>query len=523
DDSRNIHNLATIDRKCERRHKIGTVCESDFILPNVTYEQTGHYSCFYNDTGFEYDEDTWDVLYIFVNDDKNLLVPFEGRSYIVSHMTEMYPATIPCLPTNSKARVTLEYTMTEDRKPCSDICTELKVGEKYGVEYDPTIGFDIKSPKNDGRSDILRCIATLDEKVQSFDVNIFWQRKPKFALHPVINEDDAQNIYPNSTFSLVCGVIIEVGDVIRLDWNYPASAFGRVSESKLISSAIDDIILFSSKRLSVREAQPTDAGVYKCCVSNWVQLKYCSNKTVTVKDKRLPSHVNVNSDIPNLTAVLHDIGEGYSLNACPKEAVEREYFTLTCNVSQFVYSNITWFVRKNNFTQMVSLHNSENMVIKYSVSELSHISELHFTSLALSDSGSYYCNASSLNKILSQDHSEEYVLKVLTEQEPRILRTNLNGQLIEAEPSTMIHFYCLVDGRPKPKIVWYKNNKPLNTTIVSGIDLEDSGQKLVIRRLVANDSGRYECLVSNRLKILIKYAIINLNREKNTCFWSWWW
>ncbi|RWS19829.1 vascular endothelial growth factor receptor-like protein, partial [Leptotrombidium deliense] len=113
-----------------------------------------------------------------------------------------------------------------------------------------------------------------------------------------------------------------------------------------------------------------------------------------------------------------------------------------------------------------------------------------------------------------RDHSEEYVLKVLTEEEPRIYQTNLKGQLIESAPSAQSYFYCRVDGRPRPTVAWYKNNKPLNTTLVSGIDLEEGGQKLFIRRLVASDSGRYECRVSNRLKTLMKFATLKVNTNE---------
>ena len=76
---------------------------------------------------------------------------------------------------------------------------------------------------------------------------------------------------------------------------------------------------------------------------------------------------------------------------------------------------------------------------------------------------------------------------------PKLLKTNMAPdqvplKVIEVYQTTSIDLYCEVDGRPKPSIVWKKNNVPLNLTGQSGIEFNRNSQHLSIKRLVNDDS-----------------------------------
>ena len=76
---------------------------------------------------------------------------------------------------------------------------------------------------------------------------------------------------------------------------------------------------------------------------------------------------------------------------------------------------------------------------------------------------------------------------------PKLLKTNMAPdqvplKVIEVYQTTSIDLYCEVEGRPKPSIVWKKNNMPLNLTGQSGIEFNRNKQHLSIKRLVNDDS-----------------------------------
>jgi len=80
---------------------------------------------------------------------------------------------------------------------------------------------------------------------------------------------------------------------------------------------------------------------------------------------------------------------------------------------------------------------------------------------------------------------------------PVLLETNMKEQLIEGKPNTQLELRCLVKGRSKPVITWYKNNQQFKVNKINRTKLEDDNQRLIFTRLLDTDSGLYECEASN--------------------------
>lgn len=74
----------------------------------------------------------------------------------------------------------------------------------------------------------------------------------------------------------------------------------------------------------------------------------------------------------------------------------------------------------------------------------------------------------------------------------------------EKNPGTMVQFWCQAEGKPMPKVTWTRNKRKFDVTKLSGVKIEENGQRLVFHRLVEHDSGFYECLVENRGGKLIR-------------------
>ncbi|RWS27211.1 Vascular endothelial growth factor receptor 3-like protein, partial [Leptotrombidium deliense] len=653
-------------------------------------------------------------MFTVFTDDHNLLVPFEGNPYIFISVIQSHPATIPCLPTNSRTNVTLWKPQTANGK------TEIRVGEKYGVEYDPTSGFFFRNPNWDHETGYLICEAVLGNVSQISTVSIHWSIEPIYGLHPAINDDEAKHTFVNGSFSLTCVVHIDVGVLITMSWTHPVQDASRVIETDAVTERVKSENLQSesvSKRLTVTNLKKEDEGLYYCNVTDATGHTYSRSKLITVYDMSYHSYVNFTMDLDNKKPVIQKVGEEvrfavtvnaipdisavkmywlkdgqrvasanatrdpryqskvdkgqavftidkvamediavytlvgqtndmqtnisikllvqgkpvikilnthhfyelnkeYQLNCsitaypkptllwqwfpCPNgpndcstnsqtdwydlsvnsssnsetirisdnynsdidgryslilnatgretgiyrcfaqnfngtsfkeesfvvsdinehgfeltkstpEAIEMQNFGFVCKASAFNYSKITWFVQKANQSAYSLVNVTSKIVISDKRTQHSIISKLKLSKLSMEDTGFYTCNATPVVSSKQKEYSEELWMEVLKAEAPIITKTNMKGGVIETQPSTMNTFICEANGRPKPKVEWFKNGHFLNASAIFGFDLEKGGQILIIRRLVATDSGIYECRVSNPLKTLSKSVTLKVN------------
>ncbi|RWS12832.1 Vascular endothelial growth factor receptor 3-like protein, partial [Dinothrombium tinctorium] len=231
----------------------------------------------------------------------NLLVPFEGNSYIFISVIQHRPATIPCMPTNSKANVTLWKVQTT---------TQIQTGSQYGVEYDPTSGFYFRNPNWDHDTTYLICEARLGNITQESTVSVHWSIEPLYGLHPAINDDEAKHTFINGSFTLTCIVHIEVGVLITLSWTYPVKNSSRVVEGESVTERVrtDQTALETvSRRLTVHNLQKEDEGIYYCNVTDATGHMYYASKQISVFDVKYKSYVNFSMDLDVSKPVIINI------------------------------------------------------------------------------------------------------------------------------------------------------------------------------------------------------------------------
>ena len=56
---------------------------------------------------------------------------------------------------------------------------------------------------------------------------------------------------------------------------------------------------------------------------------------------------------------------------------------------------------------------------------------------------------------------------------------------------------CPSTGSPTPKITWFRDNEPIDTSIHPNIIILGEGQQLRITRIGANEATSYKCVVVN--------------------------
>ncbi|CAL1269808.1 unnamed protein product [Larinioides sclopetarius] len=127
------------------------VFKSVIQLPLTSYEETGEYICYYNNLSAS--------VYIFVNDESHLLLPLDFFLYTLHEGTR---SVIPCLPTYSKANVTLWKI-----KPQSAEMIPLA----HDVEYNPMEGFILKYPTTSFKG-YFQCVAEFQLMSENFTFNI---------------------------------------------------------------------------------------------------------------------------------------------------------------------------------------------------------------------------------------------------------------------------------------------------------------------------------------------------------------
>ena len=206
--------------------------------------------------------------------------------------------------------------------------------------------------------------------------------------------------------------------------------------------------------------------------------------------------------IKQLPVLVSDAGnEGFELDVLNDELVEDDNITLTCKATKFNYTKIDWKWQFYDEEKAANIEFDKQIVSGETAHSLT--SRLTILNAKRNLSGDYRCLADYKKEsdIIYEPNSKQVQLVIERMVPPKIIRSNMDKELkiIKVYQTTSINLYCEVAGRPKPTIVWRKNNLPFNSTSLSnGIEFSRDNQHLSIKRLVNDDSGKYECNVFNK-------------------------
>lgn len=184
------------------------------------------------------------------------------------------------------------------------------------------------------------------------------------------------------------------------------------------------------------------------------------------------------------------------------EATRGERLKLRCPVYGNPSPELIWF----HDNDIIPSHNSQFKMNNYI---------LTIKSAKPSDSGIYACRARntlgtiwrnfsiSVNETLVQDQpipDENYTIKreVGSENDsgfPYFLPDQRMIQLIVKPAGNSVTLKCLADGNPSPKLVWMKNNRPVNRNLNYKVTYKK--WSMYMDNLMTSDSGNYTCIVSN--------------------------
>ncbi|XP_035525795.1 vascular endothelial growth factor receptor 3 [Morone saxatilis] len=199
------------------------------------------------------------------------------------------------------------------------------------------------------------------------------------------------------------------------------------------------------------------------------------------------------------------IPEGFSVDVQPSEnPLEQEKVSMCCSADNYTYEQLQWYRLDPQALQDVqgkpqeldcrSVHlYADTLDGQLSFQEPSNSWVLDFTipSIQLQDEGHYVCEAQSRRSGEKQCLFRYISVKAL---EPPRYKRSLTNQTVNVTES--LRMECDVEGRPLPRLSWFKDNQPLHQ--MSGVQLQDSNRTLSIQRVREEDAGLYTCTACNQ-------------------------
>uniref|UniRef100_A0A8C9YTP2 receptor protein-tyrosine kinase n=1 Tax=Sander lucioperca TaxID=283035 RepID=A0A8C9YTP2_SANLU len=164
----------------------------------------------------------------------------------------------------------------------------------------------------------------------------------------------------------------------------------------------------------------------------------------------------------------------------PWTAIEGDDVILTCRATRYLYTDLRWLDSRN---QMITSNVSSLQLSNNSISI-----SLRLHNVSQNSNTGYKCQAYKLHKRVKLKTSE---LTVDGKKRPW-LSQNLTNQDVNSSSTLMLACFAL--GVPRPYIMWYKNDVPVEEG--PGITLGKDGV-LTIERVKKDDEGLYECVAVN--------------------------
>ncbi|XP_054724106.1 vascular endothelial growth factor receptor 1-like [Uloborus diversus] len=282
--------------------------KSTISLSNLDYKDTGFYMCHYiNTTDFDFAENVT-AVYVFVNDPDHIFVQNSAimSVHLILSLQQNKKGIIPCLPTSSKANVTLWKKESED-----DFGEMVTTGTD--VTFDPRYGFGIHYPTF-YFSGFFQCRASSNNSAEEINITILFFPDTYHEPQPYIDLSEALHPVVNGTFVLKCTVKVDLGTRLFMDWSYPNknNKENRINETKA-HSEWKKIRNFEhqevSSQLIVKDARISDSGTYICSVTDHSQKTGRAEVNIIVYAQQQPVHVNFTTDIDVSQPVVTKAGQ----------------------------------------------------------------------------------------------------------------------------------------------------------------------------------------------------------------------
>ncbi|KAK2716332.1 vascular endothelial growth factor receptor 1-like isoform X2 [Artemia franciscana] len=235
---------------------------SELTVSNASYLDTGYFTCAHVGTTNFKDIFNAKRIYIYVDDDVQLIAAPEADIHLISGMAWRV-TTLPCKPTLPWISMDL-YKDSEKVYPAEDNEVDQR------VIFFPREGFII-NPTALTDSGHYECVATKGDAVEHYGI-IVHVTPDTGEPDPHISRDN-RHVEMGGNFSLDCTVHYPVGGYIYLNWTFPDMSGltdGRIhiSETTRADSIVGSNEYEAINTITITRARASDRGSYICMASN---------------------------------------------------------------------------------------------------------------------------------------------------------------------------------------------------------------------------------------------------------------
>lgn len=256
---------------------------------------------------------------------------------------------------------------------------------------------------------------------------------------------------------------VKEGDFVRFKCQVsglPQPAVSWLKDGQLIE--INSNIIRIKDDLSILSVKLSDSGQYTCRGQN----SESSHSDSTILEVGVPPNTIENHIDNTISAV--NLGDDVEFH---------------CAVNGLPVPSIIWN-RDGNMSFLESK--------RFQISNDSVVLKIIETSLE--DEGLYTCEAENI----FGKTTLEFLLKITGTEAPKFEETSKNENILQIAPGEKAYLSCsLTGGKPKPSVLWYHNQLPVNIGH-SRFQQHDNGS-LTISQIGKFDGGTYVCVASNPL------------------------
>ncbi|KAJ8727036.1 hypothetical protein PYW08_015433 [Mythimna loreyi] len=192
---------------------------------------------------------------------------------------------------------------------------------------------------------------------------------------------------------------------------------------------------------------------------------------------------------------------------------ENQDVSITCIASKYDFSSVTWLGSEEDLNGTAA--------VQYANNEFSLIAKLKFPSISLNQSGSYSCRAKRFNGTFE---TESIYISVAPTQAP-VIYDPVEDQTLEVLLFQPVQLTCQAKGVPPPKLEWHKDqllmtndtNAEIYTEV---IDRTVINSTIVIKQMVEEDKGTYECIASNDISMATRVYTLALKEPTYAIYLS---
>uniref|UniRef100_A0A672YZK7 Vascular endothelial growth factor receptor 3 n=1 Tax=Sphaeramia orbicularis TaxID=375764 RepID=A0A672YZK7_9TELE len=442
------------------------------VLKGALAKDTGYYRCYYKDVKAVIDGTTAVNIYVFIRGESTLFITRFSTHFIV-----------PCLVTVPDLNVTLSAVYLDGSR----------------MTWDNKRGWSIPRQIIDSVPMLmLWCTARLEGKdyqSTSYLIHTTGSQVYNVKLFP----EDPVELIVGETLTLNCTASVEFDAGVDIKWSYPGKQVVTVSP---VMCSIDKQIPPQIHEKEVAEpSSPYPSG---------------SSQTLTCTAFGLPA--------PSITWQWRAWGpcvlNSTIVEVQPSEnPLEQERVSLCCSADNYTYEQLQWYrldpqalqdeQGKPQELDCRSVHLFADTLdgqLSFQAPSNSWVLDYTIPSIQLQDEGHYVCEAQSRRSGEKQCLFRYISVKAL--EAPRYKRS-LTNQTVNVTES--LRMECDVEGRPLPRLSWFKDNQPLHQ--MSGIQLQDSNRTLSIQRVREEDAGLYTCIACNKRGCVHSTAAVHVIGE----------